>query len=540
MINQPDTPYLAPPVSGERPIDYADRMGRFYAAGVHTTHRKTMGQYMTPPLVGGLMAEFLRPFGKSVRILDPGAGAGLLTCAACERITQAASERTAIHVDAYELDPGLAAVLQKVLSYLADWVGDRGHTLSWNVRTDDFILANGAILGGSRLLFAEDDQAPEYDLAIGNPPYLKIPKSDPRARIASSVVHGQPNLYALFMAVSASLLKPGGQMVFITPRSFASGPYFRLFREVFFSRMRPTLVHVFESRTDTFERDSVLQENVIVSATRNDGWAKELSNEPVVVSSCNGIGDLGRRVERSVPVSAALDLQGRQRTLSIPTGEEADAVRGLVASWSGSLEAYGWRISTGPIVAFRAADLLESDPEPGDAPLLWMQNIRAMEVVWPIVGCRKPQYIKQAARARSLLLPSGNYVLMRRFSSKEQHKRLTAVPLLAGEVPGSWWGLENHLNYVCCPSGELTPDEAWGLAALYNSSLLDKYFRYTSGNTQVSATELRAMPLPPLETIVELGRLARTAPDPLGVAESFVANVLNMDCNREIEEAVLA
>jgi hypothetical protein len=39
------------------------------------------------------------------------------------------------------------------------------------------------------------------------------------------------------------------------------------------------------------------------------------------------------------------------------------------------------------------------------------------------------------------------------------------------------------------------------------------YFRVVNGNTQVSATELRAMPLPPLKLIVEIGRRARTALD---------------------------
>jgi adenine-specific DNA-methyltransferase len=56
---------------------------------------------------------------------------------------------------------------------------------------------------------------------------------------------------------------------------------------------------------------------------------------------------------------------------------------------------------------------------------------------------------------------------------------------------------------------EMNEDEVLGLAALLNTELLDTYFRVSSGNTQVSATELRAMPLPALEMIVSIGQRVR-------------------------------
>ena len=108
----------------------------------------------------------------------------------------------------------------------------------------------------------------EYDLVISNPPYFKIGKNDPRAVAWAPVVHGQPNIYALFMAISAELLAPFGELVYIVPRSFASGPYFRRFREIFFRRVAPKSVHLFESRKDVFKDQSVLQENIVITARR--------------------------------------------------------------------------------------------------------------------------------------------------------------------------------------------------------------------------------------------------------------------------------
>jgi adenine-specific DNA-methyltransferase len=72
----------------------------------------------------------------------------------------------------------------------------------------------------------------------------------------------------------------------------------------------------------------------------------------------------------------------------------------------------------------------------------------------------------------------------------------------------------------------MNADEVWGLAALYSSSLLDNYFRCVNGNTQVSATELRAMPLPPLEKIVELGKRVQRQGDDLSQVDVMVEEVI--------------
>ena len=103
-------------------------------------------------------------------------------------------------------------------------------------------------------------------------------------------------------------------------------------------------------------------------------------------------------------------------------------------------------------------------------------------------------------------------------SAKEEARRLTALPRI-------FVGFENHLNYIHRPGGTLSDDEAWGLAALYNH-LLDAYFRAVNGNTQVSATELRAMPLPARETIIELGRCVKRLADPTDGLDVLVMSLV--------------
>jgi adenine-specific DNA-methyltransferase len=184
-------------------------------------------------------------------------------------------------------------------------------------------------------------------------------------------------------------------------------------------------------------------------------------------------------------------------------------------------------ISTGPVVPFRAAELLHEAGMPlqGYVPLIWMNHVHAMRVSFPN-GIQKPQYIRRTAGENSLLLPSRNYVLLRRFSAKEEPRRLVAAPWLKRDSSSRFLGIENHLNYIHRPGGELNEDEAYGLAAILNSRLLDTYFRVSSGNTQVSATELRAMPLPPRDKIMLIGRRAKMLNSAGDGLEEIVAEII--------------
>ena len=123
-----------------------------------------------------------------------------------------------------------------------------------------------------------------------------------------------------------------------------------------------------------------------------------------------------------------------------------------------------------------------------------------------------------------------NYVLLRRFSAKEERRRLTASWLLRAEESRPYLALENHLNYVYHADRELTAEETYGLTALFNSALLDKYFRVISGNTQVNATELRSIRFPALDRVAAIGERLKAlgAHEPAAI-ERIVLEVLGVN-----------
>lgn len=483
-------------VADESPIEFADRLGRWYGALIDDERRKSNGHYLTPPPVARYMGRLAaRAEGATVRLLDPAAGAGVLAAAACEAIATAKSPPKSIDLVLYEINHELVPVLDACVAHLHAWLARRKITLRSRLHVCDFVLDNAGALGAG--LFAPGES---FDAVICNPPYFKLQKTDPRAQACLEVVHGQPNLYGLFMALGAALLRPGGRLTFITPRSFASGPYFRRFRSWFFDRIQVSELHVFESRTEAF--DSVLQETVITAGTRNGS----VGDTSIRLSSSSGSADIDSSRVRILSANDVIRPTDRKdRIVHLPIDERDDRVREIVGAWKGSLAKFGMTVSTGPVVAFRARAFLRNESDTRHVPLLWLQHVKPMAAVWPLLT-RKPEFIDDCDGSQPILLPNRNYVLLRRFTAKEEDRRLVAAPCLAESFPYRKIGLENHLNYIHRPNAAISRDEAIGLAALLNSELLDAYVRISSGNTQVSATELRALPLPPLASIKRIGR----------------------------------
>ena len=523
------------PLHNERPTVYADRVGEWYIASKPQAYRKKHGLYLTTVPVAEFMAEQITVSGSGMRILDPAAGAGILCCAVIETLVIRQPRPQSIELLAYEVDPELIAPLKATLDYLATWCRtEHGVDLKVRIKNVDFLVAQAEALWlvHGLIPYESDDQG--FDIVISNPPYFKIAKSDPRAMAVSKVVHGQPNIYALFMAVSAALLRKGGDFIFITPRSFASGPYFQRFRAVLFDIILPAKIHVFGSRRDAFSRDDVLQENIVFVGIRQDHWYKDETQSVLSISSSCGVHDIQEPDHLTVPMKVSLDPSTVDKVLRLPLSERDVQILALVNSWPNTLRSLGLNISTGPVIPFRATELVDNEgcvPET-HVPLVWMNHVCAMRVKWPL-NQQKPEHIKREG-AKALLVPNENYVLMRRFSAKEEARRLIAAPYIAGDFPVPEIGIENHLNYIYRPGGMLSEEEAWGLAAFYNSSILDSYFRCVNGNTQVSATELRAMPLPEYNVIVALGNQMKRLENPIERLDEIITKMVSIPVQEDL------
>ncbi len=239
-------------ITNELPSNYADRLGVSYAKSVNQEHKKTNGQFFTPVEIAGLMGTFTENSSDIIRILDPGCGTAILTCALLEGLADKNKKLEKIDLVVYETDSELIPYTKKSLDYLQEWLKQQKIDFQYSLHTNDFILENADCLTDNGNLFSITTEP--FDIIISNPPYFKLPIDDTRAIAAKAVVNGHPNIYAIFMAISARLLKENGELIFITPRSYASGSYFKLFREYFFKIIEIDNVHLFVSRKDTYRK----------------------------------------------------------------------------------------------------------------------------------------------------------------------------------------------------------------------------------------------------------------------------------------------
>lgn len=489
------------PYDDELPVCYANRMGQLYTKTVSTTFKKNSGQFFTPIAIAQFMSkQITNPLSDSISILDPGCGTAILSCSAIEYLTLHTKIRN-IKLVTYETDINLIPVLEQVLKYIKIWGEAHKVNIEYYIYNSDFILSNYSVLYPDMIY--SSNELKKFDLIISNPPYFKLSKEDIRVKAAQCIIDGQPNIYSIFMAISTLLLTPQGQMIYITPRSFTSGRYFRLFRNFLFKHIQIDFIHLFNTRKNTFSKDNILQETLIMKCS-----PKQHINNYVTLSYSEELADLDASVTKKVEQEEMVDLTSKEQIIHLPINTEDEKLIRLFKSWDGNLNKYHIQISTGPVVAFRTKESLEEKFGADVAPLYWLHNVTKMVAIHPIdiEDKNKEQFIRIDKNTISTLLPNKNYVLLRRFSSKDDNSRLIAAPYFGNVAICPYVGIENKLNYIYRPKGHLNRMEVIGIAALLNSTLFDNYFRTFNGNVNVSATELREMPMPPLEVIENIGK----------------------------------
>jgi len=466
----------------------------------HQKRRAELGQFMTPANVAALMASMLEvaPPPRELRVVDAGSGTGMLTAAVVAELSARPQFRrpAAIKAVAWEIDDTFEPLLHRTFKYCQRVATRSGMEFTWDVRCGDFI-SQAADLIADNALFGSSRERP-FNVAILNPPYRKLNGDSPERVVLDSLGMGTSNLYSAFVQLAVELLQDGGEIVAITPRSFMNGTYFRTFREALIQRLAFRRVHVFDARDAAFSTEGVLQENVVFHGVRGG------DKGPVNVTTSYEPSDSGW-TQRTVPLSEMVLPGDKQSVIRLVSDENgARVTRGMLCLPS-RLSDLGISVSTGRVVGFRARERLHADAEPEDSPMILPRHCQSGFVAWPQRARGIPNGLSVQSPDDGLVWPNGWYVLVNRFSAKEDHRRVVASVLDPGQLNSTCVAFDNKLNVFHRHNAGLPEPVAKGLAAFLNSSVVDYHFRQFSGHTQVNAGDIRGMRFPDADTLARLG-----------------------------------
>lgn len=470
-------------------LDYIENSTMEYVHTFPKAERKKYGQFFTSKETAKFMAElFTIPNNKSeISILDPGSGSGILTVALVERLKKHKYIKK-INLVCYETDCNILPLLKSNIEYLAKNIDI---TLNYEILTDNYITSQEHEYN----FYPYSLETGCYDFIISNPPYIKISKLAPEALSMPDVCYGAPNLYFLFMAMSLYNLKTNGEMVYIVPRSWTSGAYFKKFREKLLNYSTIEHLHLFVSRDKVFEKENVLQETIIIKLKKGIETPKD-----IIVTTSLSNSDFTNKSVFLAPYSTVVNKEDSFIYL-ITSSEEAEILDTL-NKWQDNLLSHGLKMKTGLTVDFRNRDLLRNNQEEETVPLFYAQHIKDGKISFPIG--KENEYI--TCSKSGLLQENTNYLFVKRFSSKEESRRLQCGIYLARHYANyTQISTQNKINFICGLK-ELSECVVYGLYVLFNSTIYDRYYRILNGSTQVNSTEINSMPIPPMNIIERMGQ----------------------------------
>lgn len=442
-----------------------------------------LGQFLTPSGIAAFMAGLFRDSCHgAARLLDPGAGIGSLTAAFLDRVGKGEMRLGGVHVTAYEIETLLMAHLKDTL---AGYAGKM--ELSTKVLDKDFIEHAVDLI--------QFYPKQRFTHAILNPPYKKLNSKSAHRSLLRQVGIETVNLYSAFLALVIMLMQPRGQIVAIIPRSFCNGLYYRPFRKLLLTKTAIRHIHLFQSRKSAFKDDDVLQENVILHLEAG-GDPQEIT---ISTSTDSTFSDY---TEVRLPQDQIFRAEDNELFIHIPTGEPDT----LPAAFNKTLTELGLTVSTGPVVDFRLEEYIQETVPRNAAPLIYAVHFENGKVKWPMDDTLNS--IKVCDKTMKWLMPMGCYVVTRRFSSKEEKRRIVARVVTPESFSAAYIGFENHLNVFHDKKQGLETRLAYGLATYLNSTMVDRHFRRFSGHTQVNATDLKQMRYPSKDALRRLGKWA--------------------------------
>ena len=454
-----------------------------------------LGRLFTKKDTARLMAGMLSLDEKKTvyTILDPGAGTGILSAAAIEEVCKRCPSVAQIFITCYENNPVFLPMLKDNLERIRKKARhDFGVKVYITVYEENYLTDSKNHYTVSLFDEVREDK---FDLILCNPPLDLIDKYSPEAEAAGKVTQLKTSAAYLFCRLAAKHLEDGGQLVIMLPTTASTSAGLAPFRKEMAASLALRKIHLFVGKQKNTKRAVPLKKSFILA------YAKAEKTDTIAVTTSV---DNGATTVALPPVPYGFVVDAKDGTLTLPKSVEDTKIVKHISDLPETLTSLGLKISTGLILDSRCEGMLFTEPVKGSVPVLRPSAIKGGQI-------RFPQPIK-----RQYLMPNDekivqknkNMIIIKRVPAKSDDRFVNSAIYMAAQLPGyRYISTHNKINFIDTidKNDEMSPRFVFGLFALLNSTIYDRYISIMSKSKQINAKELKDLPLPPKHIIENIG-----------------------------------
>ena len=449
-------------------------------------------------------------------ILDPGAGTGILSAAAIEKICTSAPKCEQIFLTCYENNPVFLPMLEDNLERIRKKCRhDYDVKLFVTIYPENYLIDSKKHYTVTFFDVVED----KYDIVICNPPTDLSDKNSEEADGIGGISQLKLSRAFLFAKLAASHVEEGGQLIMLLPTTYASASALVPIRKEISDNLSVSAIHLFVGKQKNEKRATPLKKNFVIAYKK--GAAPDTLNITTSLDDGKNVTPLP-----ALPYGFVVSENGGMLTL--PKSVEDTRIVKYISSFPETLSSLGLKMSTGLVVDSKCEGLLFSEPVKGTVPLIRPATLKKGKVEFPQPV--KRQYI--APVSPSLVQRNKNIILIKRVPAKSDERFVNSGVHLASNMPDTKYiSTHNKLNYIDTKNkhDEMPARLAFGIFTLLNSTIYDRYISIISKSKQINSKELRDLPMPPRNIIENMGmRLISSRQTSVEVCDAIVNPTLHI------------
>ncbi len=470
-----------------KPSLLADYFSNIITAQKLMHERQKLGQFFTPINTALKFVDFFnyKTNKTKIKICEPACGTAILSAAFIEKLCTF-NKVSAIELTCYEIDDSILNYTNLVLQKLKDYCEHNGVSFNYSLINKDFILEN-------KHIFDDDVNNGYYDVVISNPPFFKLNNYDNRVKIAQKIIFGLPNIYTIFYYISTKIVKNNGHLLFLIPRSFCSGSFFKQYRNQFVDYIKFNKIFHFAADNKIFDSHSVLYEFILLHSQK-----KKATTYNIKISHAD-------KIDNITNITYNYRFNINTNLLPLAASKKDLAILKKIGKFNNTLKSLGFNVIYKQLIITEVENKLTSISDKNTIPVIWLHNIESKKFIFPM-DYKYPNYIKNSKKIKQYTIPNKNYIFFRRYNNNDYITRIKSAVYLRYIKFYDELAIDRLVGVLYTENADITEETYIGISEYINSEFVNSYFRMINGIINVTGDMILDLPVPDISVLNKMGR----------------------------------